>query len=427
VRLETIAQGKIDWNDFAGRLIYLVQQEGKHAFLRDLSRNVTRGLLSSAQAGGGGTGGASPQGLRNDPERAEVVRRIFSDYLYPGSSLRSVASGLNRDGLRSPKGNLWTTTTVRYVLRNRKYAGDYVRFRFRAGKYHGVKEGEIVTRRKTDSFEEVEPMIVENHHKGLVDRNTFDAAQQKLSMQKRRTAKRSCRQYAFTGLLKCGDCGHSMTGRPYHRAHRQSIYRCHHYTTGGRTACYSNTIRESDLLDLVVGKMQEEVLSEAAIDRLLVAYRRRLAARQHTVPDTESRLRKQIERLDEQIDQGAERVLAAPVKLVGTIYAKLDKLRAERDRLQAKLNAAGRPDTGSVAIDEKKVEEAARVLRDLREAFSDAESDDLRLLFQALLVKIEVQFSHKQEGDRTVNTPTGGTIVVRPPSRSSILFRSRGS
>ena len=32
VRLETIAQGKIDWNDFAGRLIYLVQQEGKHAY-----------------------------------------------------------------------------------------------------------------------------------------------------------------------------------------------------------------------------------------------------------------------------------------------------------------------------------------------------------------------------------------------------------
>ena len=42
VRLETIAQGRIDWNDFAGRLLYLVQQEAKHAYLRDLSRNVLR-------------------------------------------------------------------------------------------------------------------------------------------------------------------------------------------------------------------------------------------------------------------------------------------------------------------------------------------------------------------------------------------------
>src|SRR5262245_55289593 len=38
VRLETIAQGRIDWHDFSGRLLYTVMQEGKHQFLRDLSR-----------------------------------------------------------------------------------------------------------------------------------------------------------------------------------------------------------------------------------------------------------------------------------------------------------------------------------------------------------------------------------------------------
>ena len=64
VRLETIAQGKIDWNDFAGRLIYLVQQEGKHAYLRDLSRNVTCGFLNAAKNGRGGTGGRAPSGYK---------------------------------------------------------------------------------------------------------------------------------------------------------------------------------------------------------------------------------------------------------------------------------------------------------------------------------------------------------------------------
>ena len=34
-------------------------------------------------------------------------------------------------------------------------------------------------------------------------------------------------------------------------------------------------------------------------------------------------------RIDQQIDQGAERVLSAPDKLVSTVYAKLDKLRVE--------------------------------------------------------------------------------------------------
>ena len=57
IRLETVAQGRIDWEDFGGRIIYAVQQEGKHAYLRDLSRNVTRGLLQNARAGkwNGGT------------------------------------------------------------------------------------------------------------------------------------------------------------------------------------------------------------------------------------------------------------------------------------------------------------------------------------------------------------------------------------
>ena len=84
VRLETIAQGKIDWTDFAGRLIYLVQQEGKHAYLRDLSRNVTRGFLNAAKDGRGGTGGRAPTGYKQhngeivvDPEWAALVRRIL--------------------------------------------------------------------------------------------------------------------------------------------------------------------------------------------------------------------------------------------------------------------------------------------------------------------------------------------------------------
>ena len=51
VRLETIAQGKIDWTDFAGRLRYMVEQEGKHAYLRDLSRNVLRGVRRAAEDG----------------------------------------------------------------------------------------------------------------------------------------------------------------------------------------------------------------------------------------------------------------------------------------------------------------------------------------------------------------------------------------
>src|SRR4051794_19216939 len=63
VWLETVAQGRIDWEDFAGRIVYAVQQEGKHAFLRDISRAVTRGMLAKAKRGEW-LGGRVPYGYR---------------------------------------------------------------------------------------------------------------------------------------------------------------------------------------------------------------------------------------------------------------------------------------------------------------------------------------------------------------------------
>jgi site-specific DNA recombinase len=51
VTLHTVSQGAIDWEDFGGRLIYSVQQEGKNAFLKDLSRNVVRSMLAKAKRG----------------------------------------------------------------------------------------------------------------------------------------------------------------------------------------------------------------------------------------------------------------------------------------------------------------------------------------------------------------------------------------
>jgi len=48
VRLATVSDGLVDWNSFSGRVVNMLHTEGKHQFLRDLSANVTRGLLAKA-------------------------------------------------------------------------------------------------------------------------------------------------------------------------------------------------------------------------------------------------------------------------------------------------------------------------------------------------------------------------------------------
>ena len=102
VHLVTCPQGKIDWSDFASRIVYGVQQEAKHAYLRDLSRNATRGLIARAMRGEWVAGGNPPMGyaLRNhrpalgDSAVVELIRRIYREYL-AGGSLQGLAKQLN--------------------------------------------------------------------------------------------------------------------------------------------------------------------------------------------------------------------------------------------------------------------------------------------------------------------------------------------
>ena len=59
-----------------------------------------------------------------DPEQAEVVRRIYREYL-EGASMTQIARGLEADGILTGAGRArWYNSTVNKILRNEKYYGD---------------------------------------------------------------------------------------------------------------------------------------------------------------------------------------------------------------------------------------------------------------------------------------------------------------
>lgn len=58
------------------------------------------------------------------PEQAEVVKRIYREYL-EGSSMDKIAKGLEKDGILTGAGKKkWWTSTINKILRNEKYIGD---------------------------------------------------------------------------------------------------------------------------------------------------------------------------------------------------------------------------------------------------------------------------------------------------------------
>ena len=69
------------------------------------------------------------------------------------------------------------------------------------------------------------------------------------------------------------------------------------------------------------------------------------------------------------------------------------------------------------------------MLRDMREAFQDAEPEEIRELVSSLVGKIELHYDHERHGKLERNPFKHGTIFVRPiePQLSILLGNSASS
>ena len=118
-------------------------------FLKDLADKTRRGLRGRVEKGrsGGGlcygydvvrTADPDDRGEREiNPAEANVVRRIFRDYL-SGQSSRTIAMTLNREGISGPQGKEWGPSTIHGnpkrgtgILNNELYIGRLVWNRLR--------------------------------------------------------------------------------------------------------------------------------------------------------------------------------------------------------------------------------------------------------------------------------------------------------
>lgn len=144
-------------------------------------------------------------GLRESPEEASIVRRIFSE-AYRGTGTCQIARKLNEDGiptytqirgrrLRTKERINWTSSGVRYILKNRFYIGEAV--------YN--KTVREIGDRKYKKRPREEWIIMKDHHKGLVSKEVFDAVQVygKIPVQKKE-------KHPLSGKIFCGGCGHPM-------------------------------------------------------------------------------------------------------------------------------------------------------------------------------------------------------------------------
>jgi hypothetical protein len=71
-----------------------------------------------------------------DPQRVEVVRRMYKMNLLEGKGCYLIAKTLNNEGILSSKGKLWNTDAVKSILTNPTYTGVGIAERYATGIYH---------------------------------------------------------------------------------------------------------------------------------------------------------------------------------------------------------------------------------------------------------------------------------------------------
>ena len=261
-------------------------------YSKDISKKVHSSYLLKAQKGKF-TGCIAPFGYRKDPEdknhllvdeeTAPIVRLIFS-WALNGHGPNYIRRRLeeqkipcptwwNRErGFRNVRTKwekqdpengryMWDFSVIKDILMNPVYTGAIASqktdYRFKIG---------TIREKKPEDW-----IVVGGQHEPLVDKKSFDIVQEKLKSRQR--PRNTGEISLFAGLIKCGECGKSLTVRMTNDKHPKQIYSCKTYNAYGKNHCSQHRIDLDTLSTLVLHKIREcanaaLVDGEAVADRL---------------------------------------------------------------------------------------------------------------------------------------------------------------
>jgi DNA invertase Pin-like site-specific DNA recombinase len=200
-----------------------------------------------------------------EPTEAEVVKRIFKEYL-EGSSLIQIARNLEADGILTGAGNKkWAGTTVKGILTNEKYMGDAL-----LAKTHTV---DFLTKKRVKNNGIVPQYYVENSHEPIIPKTLFLQVQEEITrranLKNKKGAITYSSKYALSGITYCGKCGEIYRRLHWNNRGKKSIvWRCLGRLTKTKN-CDARTILEEDLKQTVVDGINRVFADEGRVKEIL--------------------------------------------------------------------------------------------------------------------------------------------------------------
>lgn len=191
-----------------------------------------------------------------DPEQAEVVKRIYREYL-EGYSMKKIAQHLEEDGILTGAGRKkWHVSTINKILRNEKYIGDAL-----LQKTYTV---DFLTRKRVKNTGFVPQYYVENDHEAIIPKDIFLQVQAELvrrrivhispSGQKHSFSSNNC----FAQITYCGVCGELYRRVHWNNhGHKSIVWHCISRLDprSAEMNCTNRTVNENLLKEITLKAM----------------------------------------------------------------------------------------------------------------------------------------------------------------------------
>ena len=209
------------------------------------------------------------------PEQAETVRFIYDRYL-AGDSIREIKAALEGQGIPTVSGKAeWMASHIRSILTNEKYCGDVLLQK------NFIQD--CISKKVIPNTGQLPKYLIQNHHEGIVSRETFDAVQ--LEMARRNAKAGATRKSTPTGrgkysgkhvlskLLFCGECGTAYRRCVWtQRGVKRPVWRCVSRLDYGKKFCtQSPTLDEEPLQQAILAAVNAVMLDRDTLARQLTA------------------------------------------------------------------------------------------------------------------------------------------------------------
>lgn len=192
-----------------------------------------------------------------DPDTAPIVQKIYKDYA-DGVGMQEIADKLNDAGIRSAHGRRFSVNSLRYILQNRTYLGEY---------------------RYSD-------LMIPDGMPRIISDELYGRVQERLAYNRRGGRKAVALQeekpdFWLTGHIFCGDCGSTVGGTSGTGKHgeRHYYYMCINRKRKKKPAgCMKRNIRkdviERIVMDILCGMVNDPAMRVLTGERVYEYYSR---------------------------------------------------------------------------------------------------------------------------------------------------------